>query len=131
MGLNVLIESLRDPYERKARVFPGLLVVLPLLVPIICIYGPKHPIVTAVLALVGGCGAIYSLASIARGLGKAVEERLINEWGGMPTTLILRHRDTRLETTSKTQYHSLIYAKLGIAMPTLAEELSSLRKKPS
>lgn len=67
-----IFELVKDPYERKARVIPGLLVALPLLVPLLCVYGAKHPVLTGVIGLLGGCGAIYALASVARGRGKKV-----------------------------------------------------------
>ena len=108
--------------ERKARVMPGLLVVLPLLVPLLCVYGPKRPVLTSVLGLLCGCGAIYALASVARGRGKKLEEALIKDWGGMPTTIALRHRDAFLDSVSKQRYHAAITAKLGIAMPAAQEE---------
>lgn len=61
-----ILESIKDPYERKARVMPGLIVLLPILVPLVCVYGAKNPLLTAVGALLGGSGAIYALANIAR-----------------------------------------------------------------
>jgi len=117
-----LTELVKDPYERKARITPGLLVALPILVPLVCIYGPKHPILTAVAALLGGCGAVYALANIARGLGKKLETRLIKKWGGMPTTIALRHRDDFLDPVSKTRYHEAIREKLKIQLPSSQEE---------
>ena len=53
-----LIELAKDPYERKARLAPGLLVALPLLVPLVCVYGARHPVLTALVGLLGGCGAM-------------------------------------------------------------------------
>lgn len=67
--------------------------------------------------LLGGCGAIYALASVARGRGKQLEEMLVAKWGGMPTTIALRHRDKFLDGVSKQRYHTAITAKLGIDMP--------------
>lgn len=117
-----LFELITDPYERKARVYPGLLVTLPLIVPLLLVYGAKHPALTGILGLLGGCGAIYALASIARGRGKILEEILVKRWGGMPTTIVLRHRDKFLDSVSKQRYHTLITTKLGIPMPTSGEE---------
>lgn len=118
-----LIELFKDPYERKARLAPGLLVALPLIAPLVCVYGARHPVLAAVVGLLGGCGALYALASIARGRGKKLEEALVKEWGGMPTTIALRHRDTSaLDGVSKRRYHDAITSKLGIAIPTAEEE---------
>lgn len=120
--MTTIFELVKDPYERKARVIPGLLVALPLLVPLLCVYGAEHPLLTSVIGLLGGCGAIYALASVARGRGKKLEEHLVKKWGGMPTTIALRHRDKFLDSVSKQRYHAAITAKLGIAMPTAQEE---------
>ncbi len=118
-----LLQQFTDQYERKARLTPGLLVALPLLVPLVGVYGPRHPFLTAVSALLFGCGAMYALASVARGRGKKLEEDLTKKWGGMPTTIALRHRETSvIDSTSKQRYHDTISAKLGIAMPTAQEE---------
>ncbi|MCC4259944.1 hypothetical protein LL270_04655 [Pseudomonas aestusnigri] len=120
-----ILEQIKDPYERKARVVPGLLVALPVLVPLLCVYGAQHPVLTGVVGLLGGCGAIYALASVARGRGKKLEETLVAKWGGMPTTIALRHRDKFLDTVSKERYHEAIATKLGIAMPTAKEEIAN------
>ena len=126
--MKAILELIKDPYERKARVIPGLLVALPLLVPLLCVYGPKHPVLTSVVGLLGGCGAIYALASVARGRGKRLEETLVKGWGGMPTTIALRHRDTFLDSISKQRYHAAMVAKLGISMPTAQEETADPAK---
>lgn len=123
-----LVELAKDPYERKARLAPGLLATLPLLVPLVCVYGARHPILTALVGLLAGCGAIYTLASVARVRGKKLEDRLVQGWGGMPTTLALRHRDRTLDSVSKRRYHDAIIAKLGITMPTPEEEVADPAK---
>lgn len=123
MTVAEILKTFSDPYDKKARVFPGLLVALPVLVPILWIFGPRNPYLTALLTLVASCGVLYWLASIARGRGKAVEERLVSKWGGMPSTLILRHRDKFLDSISTVRYHLQIRDKLGINLPSPAEEL--------
>lgn len=125
MEMMKFIEQLKDPYERKARVTPGLLVALPLLVPLVAIYGQKHIVLTGVLAVLGGCGAIFALANIARGRGKALEERLVNSWGGLPTTILLRHRNNFFDRHTKERYHETIRTKLGIPVPNAAEEAAA------
>jgi hypothetical protein len=117
-----IIDQMRDPYERKARITPGLLTMLPLMVPLLCTYGPKHPILTSLITLFAGCGVIYALGNIARGRGKLIEEKLVLKWGGMPTTICLRHSDHFLERYTKQRYRELIKAKLNIDTPTELEE---------
>jgi hypothetical protein len=122
MTSNNLFKLFTDPYDLKARVFPGLLVALPLLVPLLWVFGPKNPYLTTLLGLVGSCGALYWLASITRLRGKRLEEKLVAKWGGMPTTLILRHRGTFLDPTTKVRYHAEIRTKLGIVLPSADDE---------
>ena len=43
--------------------------------------------------------------------------------GGQPSTILLRHRDTTLPTLTKRHYHELAATRLGIAMPSVEEEL--------
>jgi hypothetical protein len=116
------LAQLRDPYERGARLLPGLLVVAPIIVALAARFGARHPVLTTVGSVIGACGGMYALASIARGRGKALEERLVTLWGGMPTTIALRHRDRFLDSVSKGRYHELIGRKLGIALPTAVAE---------
>ncbi len=118
------MEKLFDPYERKARMFPGLLVIIPILIPLVGTYGARNVFFTSVITLLGSGGAIYALANIARGLGKRLEEKLVQTWGGMPTTIILRHGDNFLDRVTKQRIHSLIQHKLGIPMPTIEQEQS-------
>jgi len=117
-----MLNGLFDPYERKARLFPGLLVALPILVPLVCTFGAKNATLVAVIGVLSTCGVAYALASLARGRGKVLEERLCKKWGGMPTTIALRHRETHLDSVTKQRYHDDIRAKLGIALPTPEEE---------
>lgn len=120
-----IFQLVADQYERKARVTPGLIVALPIVVPLVLTYGSQDPLLTALLGILGASGALYALANIARGRGKKLEETLVKDWGGMPTTLALRHRDFFLDRTSKITYHRLIAEKLGITLPTEDEETAS------
>lgn len=119
-----LVQQILDPYDRTARLTPALLVALPILVPLVCVYGPEQPTLTAVVGLLASCGVLYALASIARGEGKKLEDRLIKIWGGLPSTIALRHRDTFLDNVTKKRYHIDIVDKLGIPLPTPEEEAS-------
>lgn len=123
-----IINDIKDPYEWKARVTPGLLVALPIIVPLVCVYGPKHPTLTAVVGLLATCGVTYALASIARGRGKKIEEHCMKKWGGLPTTLALRHSDHFFDSITKKRYHADITNKLDITMPTPEEEARDPQK---
>lgn len=120
--MRALFDLLTDPYDRQARATPALMVVLPLLLPVVAHYGLKHTALTAILAVLSSCGAIYTLSSIARGRGKALEANLIAEWGGLPTTIALRHRDKHMDSVTKRGYHEAIASKLNITMFSAEQE---------
>jgi hypothetical protein len=122
------LTQFRDPYERKARLWPGLLVLVPIIIALAARFGSKHPVLSAASSIIASCGGMYAMASIVRGKGKELEENLVKAWGGMPTTIALRHRDNFLDSLSKERYHELITRKLGIAMPTADEERANPAK---
>lgn len=120
--MDKILDMVADPYDRKARATPALLTVLPVVAPLVCQFGTKSPVLTGILGGLSTCGAIYAGANIARGRGKLLEESLVKEWGGMPTTILLRHRDNYLESGTKKRYHLDALVRLGIQLPTAAEE---------
>ena len=62
------------------------------------------------------------LIQIARDLGKALEERLYQSWGGKPSAAMLRHTDCRLPRPTKDRYRSF----LSSVVPGLASRRASL-----
>lgn len=122
MNWTAIFEKLLDPYEVKARLFPGLLVLLPAIVYFVVLYGAENPVVAGLGAALVTCGGPYLLSSFVRTWGQRAQERLIHEWGGQPSTILLRHRDLTLPEETKLRYRELISSRLGIAMPSKEEE---------
>lgn len=120
--------KLLDPYDLKARLFPGLLVLLPAIVYLVLLYGSRHPLVVALSTVLATCGGPYLLASFVRTWGQRAQSRLNTKWGGQPSTIMMRHKDSRLPQQTKQRYHSLVTSKLGIAMPTAEDEQSDPQK---
>ena len=77
-----MLNSLFDPYDRKARLAPALLCALPLFVSLLLLI----PEVGAIWAAVGGlvlyCGGAKFLTQIGRDRGKVLEPTLHASWGG-------------------------------------------------
>lgn len=116
------VASITDPYDRQARLFPALLALLPLFVTVGSIYGPKLSALTNLMTVVIACGGLYLLAQISRDRGKALEGNLFSEWGGKPSTQLLRHRDQSIEAATKARYHAFLSRKLGQALPDSSVE---------
>lgn len=119
--------ALLDPYERQARLYPGLLCLLPALVMATALYGHQLLDLKGLVALVGAAGVAYLLGDIARSQGKAKEKALWTKWGGVPSVQVLRHRDETLDAVSKRRYHALLAKKIKTPFPTMEAELADPR----
>lgn len=122
MSPKSLFTYVTDPYERKARLVPGLLVIFPAAFLVVSLLGPTQLILGSLLTLLTSCGVLYVLARISRTLGKRVEERLVKNWGGLPSTILMRHRDSRINRVTKRQYHTELARLSGVKLPSAEEE---------
>lgn len=104
MKINIII----DGYERKARLFPALLLIAPVVVTAVAMLSAKLSCLQTFGAALAGCGGAFLLAQLARDAGKMGEKILFEKWGGLPSISILRHRDTRLDPITKTRYHKML-----------------------
>jgi len=114
---------LSDGYERKARLYPALVLLLPVLACVVAITAASLSSLQSVAITLGGCGGAFFLAQLARDAGKHGEQALFARWGGMPSVAILRHRDNRVDAITKARYHQKLSALVkGTKTPTAAAE---------
>lgn len=118
-----IFDKLLDPYDVKARLFPGLLVLLPAILYLALLFGTKSPAVVGLSTVLVACGGPYLLASFVRTRGQRAQESLFQRWGAQPSSMLLRHRDTTLPAQTKRRYHELAASRLGVSMPSAEEEL--------
>lgn len=118
------ILKLFDGYSRKARLYPALLSLAPIIwtTLLVCGSAPSNIATEGLIALVVTLGGTYLLANLARSRGKLLEEHLKEIWGGWPTTLLLRHANASLDPYTKARYHESLTKLTGLTMPTEAEE---------
>jgi hypothetical protein len=119
------LTRLFDSYNRQARVYPALITLFPPLLTVLAWYPGMltSNAAAALLTLATSCGLIYALASFARSRGKAVEQSLLLQWGGWPTTLWLRYSDTNLPAQTKQRYHAALTRLVPqLVLPSSAEE---------
>src|SRR5436853_2064942 len=118
------VASLFDAYGLRARLLPALLLVLPAAV----VFSLLFPALYATLARVfGSLGVVavglFFLAHVIRARGRLLEKRLYSEWGGIPTTAWLRHRDDNLDSITKARYHRFLESRIdGLKMPSAESE---------
>lgn len=123
------LKGLFDGYSRQARLFPALLTIFAPLVTALAWFPEllASSIGSTLLTIATSCGLLYWLSSIARSRGKIVETRLLAEWGGWPTTYLLRH-NSRFDQHTRGRYHAYLGKNVpGLVMPTAAAERSDPR----
>lgn len=113
-----------DLFNRKARLQPVLLSLLPILVISVLLIPEFQSIWTAVGGLVVYCGISTLLIQIGR--GKKLEETLFRAWDGKPSVAMLRHRDMRLSKSTKDRYRYFLERNVPkLELASLEDELSS------
>jgi len=117
MTLDDIVAKVTDPYDRQARLYPALLCLLPLLAVIALMYAPNASDLTRVVTLAVSCGGLFLMTNICREMGKRLEDKLFREWGGKPSTQMLRHRDGTIDSVTKRRYHAFLAAKINSVFP--------------
>lgn len=119
------INLITDNYERKARLYPGLVLIAPIVITLIGVASAKLSTVESLGTALAGCGGAFLVAQLARDAGKKREKRWFETWGGMPSVAIFRHRDGRIDSITKARYHAHLTALVKDAKaPTAGEETS-------
>jgi len=112
-----------DTYERKARLYPALLLVAPVVTTAAAALGAKMSALESLAAVVVAGGGAFLLSQLARDAGKKREDGLFKKWGGLPSVTIFRHRDRRLDAITKARYHARLATLVqGTKAPTVSEE---------
>ena len=118
-----MLNSLFDPYDRKARLAPALLCALPLFVSLLLLVPEVGTLWGAVGGLVLYCGGAKFLTQVGRDRGKVQEPALYASWGGKPSVAMLRHSDTRLNAPTKNRYRAFLQRAVpGLALASPEEE---------
>ena len=100
-----LTNIITDGYERKARLYPALLLIAPVIGTGVALLTAKLSVLQSLTAGVVSCGGAFLLTQLARDAGKNLEASLFAKWGGLPSVSIFRHRDTHLDAITKARYH--------------------------
>ncbi|RMC93018.1 hypothetical protein D9O40_18230 [Clostridium autoethanogenum] len=117
-------KKLLDEYELKARQLPAFILIAPIIITLYLWFPSLSTIGKVLGGLVSTLGITYLASKLIRDKGKRLQSSLIKEWGGaLPSTLILRHRDSTLDSVTKKRYHKYLEHNVpGLKMPTKEEE---------
>lgn len=113
---------LLDEYEQRARLTPGLWTVLPVAVVIIALGLKQAPVISFVWGALAAIGGPIVLASFVRQRGRAVQERLFAEWGGAPTTIMLRHAGDAATAVQRESLRREMSKIVALELPTAEQE---------
>jgi hypothetical protein len=112
-----------DEYTRRARYLPMLIVLMPCALPAIVFVARFSTLVSALVGPLIALGFPYWLAQTGRDRGKRKEAELYALWGGKPSTVKLRYRDTTINSHTKARYHANGQTLMPtISFPTPIEE---------
>jgi len=123
MGRGVLPPNILDRYNLKARVAPALLAMFPALALGFVFLHPNFTMTRGLAVIFLSCGGALLLAQVGRDLGKRKEPQLFAEWGGAPTTHLLRHRDAANPILVETYHRQLRQLFPALELPTAEEEI--------
>ncbi len=108
-----------DHYVISARIKPAFFVVLPLAATVIAWWPEAQQLGGAVLTFLVTFGAIGFLSNLISNRGNELQVQLFKEWGGAPTTILLRHGDGHLDPYTKERYHRLLEGMIpGLTLPS-------------
>lgn len=119
------LSKITDPYERKARLYPALICLFPIMASISLSYPKVYTTLSGLVALAVSVGMLQLISHLARDRGKGLEQKLFETWGGMPSVAILRYRDTTIPKPAKIKYHTALANKSKIAAPAEADEIEN------
>lgn len=112
-----------DKYSLSARVYPMIIVLLPIVILGIA-YSFEYEKIQQTLSALGITAALtYFLSNIGRDQGKKKEGALWESWGGAPTSQLFSFSNDVLDTLTKERYH--------VRMDELSESKSDLDYKNS
>jgi hypothetical protein len=121
MDNGVVFASLTDNYSRTARLMPALLVALPISVTALA----AIPVAVAwwqrIGSLLVASGVPVLATQIVRDRGRRAQEKLFAEWGGPPTTALLRWSGPEPKAAVQRR-HELLAPLLGHDLPDEADE---------
>ncbi|SRR6266487_234847 len=114
-----------DQYERRARLAPALVVVLPLALATVAWFPMQFTGWAVFWAIVVGCGGTALLAQLGRDRGLQKQKQLFDSWGGSPTVRLLRHRERGNKPTLLRWHRRLQGLLPDVNVPSAADELAN------
>jgi hypothetical protein len=114
--------GLPDYYTVRARLFPAILAVAPVLALAAALVSWDGFNLSQLIATVAIAVVLYASADVARRRGKSIEPALLKKQGGLPSTTMLRHSDGEFSAEGKARYLTFIAKQLKEKAPSADDE---------
>src|SRR5690242_17667131 len=126
MGATTFFKDVSDPYSRRARLYPGLIVTLPISILTVVLVTSKPTWWSAAVVVIGASGAAYFGSQLVRSAGRGKQAELWASWGGPPTTQLLRFRGAQNRVAVQRRHDQLARVFPDLVIPDEAAESSDL-----
>lgn len=114
-----------DDFELQTRYRAGLQAVAPLWITALAIGIDKHPWIGGLSGLAVTIGLPRLLVNVVRRRGNAAQKIMWTEWGGPPTTQMLRLSDTTAAAADKERWRKVLGTAAHVELPATLEAESS------
>jgi hypothetical protein len=125
MAATGFFRDVSDPYSRRARLYPGLIITLPISILTIVLVTSVPTWWSAAVVVFGASGVSYLGAQLVRSAGRGKQSELWASWGGAPTTQLLRFRDASNRVTVKRRHDELTRLFPDLAIPDESMEAAN------
>jgi hypothetical protein len=117
------LEKFFNHYIINARFKPALFVLMPIAITTLAWCPEAKKLGGFVLTFLITFGVMTFLSNQVSNLGNQLQDKLFEDWGGAPSTILLRHSDNILDVHTKQRYHKWLQSKLpDLIMPSLEDE---------
>ncbi len=114
-----------DAYSIRARLFPAIIAAAPSLAALTLLISWKSFGLSNFIATAGILVLLFAIADFARARGRAIEDKLYAENGGIPSIAMFRRSDGAIDAGSKDRYRDFLAGKLAVAVPSPEEEIAN------
>ncbi len=112
-----------DHYTINARFVPAFFSVLPFVLTMLAWCPSSKSIMGGSLTIAISFGVMTFISMFISNLGNKCQKKLFLIWGGVPTTVILRHENQVLDKYTTLRYHKWLDDKIdGLNLPSLEDE---------
>jgi hypothetical protein len=114
-----------DTYTLKAQAIPAMLATAPAIALVIALVLSTSSSMSKIFSTSIIAVLVVAIADLGRRLGKKKEPGIYAKLGGMPSVVMLRHRDSTFDPATKARYLAFLGRQIKGKPPTDTEEIAA------